>query len=133
MCEFDLLQQRLDGTSILSPLAGLLSASSLRDTLVVVRDTTSYVVLMPMRWRDRSYLTVGQEVAFEIEGRDGSLRGRIAEIGRQIQVVNGEQFLPVKAQIESTGTALVPGLLVQCVVGTATVGPWEFIRNAFAP
>ena len=130
--ELDLLQQRLDGTSILSPLAGLLSASSLRDTLVVVRDTTSYIALMPIRWRDRAYWAVGQEVAFEVDGRDGSLRGRIAEIGRQIQMVNGEQFLPVKAQIESAGAALVPGALVQCVVGTAAVGPWEFIRHAFA-
>ena len=106
---------------------------SLRDTLVVVRDTTSYIALMPIRWRDRAYWAVGQEVAFEVDGRDGSLRGRIAEIGRQIQMVNGEQFLPVKAQIESAGAALVPGALVQCVVGTAAVGPWEFIRHAFAP
>lgn len=128
--ELDLLQRRLDGTSILSPLAGHLSSQ--RDTLAVVRDTTAYIALMPIRWRDRTQLALGREVAFEVEGTDELLRGRIAEIGAQIQVVNGEQFVAVKARIESGHAALVPELVVQCVLETAAVGPWEFIRQIFA-
>ncbi len=131
--ELDLLQQRLDESFILSPLAGHFSAGAAADTLAVVRDTTSYIALMPVRWRDRMYVAVGGEVEFEVEGTDRRLRGHIAQIGEQIQLVNGEQFLPVKAHIEPGSAALVAGLIVRCSIGTAPVGRWEYIRRILAP
>jgi hypothetical protein len=130
--ELDLLQQRLEQSTILSPLVGRISSTSARDTLAVVRDTISYIVLMPIRWEDRDYLKVGLEMEFQIEGADRRLSGRIASVGDQIQVINGEQFLPVKALISPDEKALVAGLMVRCVLKRAAVGPWEFIWRLFA-
>jgi len=130
--ELDLVQQRLGQAAFVSPIVGHLGRSSARDTLAVVSDTTSYFVLMPIRWQDRDKVSVGREVGFLVEDTGRRLSGRIASVGRQVEMINGEQFLSVKALVSAGGTALVPGLMVRCFLEQAAVGPWEFIRRLFS-
>ena len=129
--EIEILEKRLSASTLTAPIAGRVVRFFLGDTLAVVQDTTSYVVVLPMKWKDRNHIALKQQVELKIDGVFDGLTGTIEQVGNTAQVLNGEQVFGVKAIIEDEKMNLASGLIARCSISCAPVRPYEYLRRFF--
>lgn len=119
--EIGALHDRFDLFTITAPLGGKAVRAYSDDTLMVVRDTASQVVVMPVRWRDARRLVPGQPVAVRVPGRAAPLGGRLLQRGDDIRLVSGEQVLLVTALLDAADPSLPAGTLGRCTISFGTL------------
>jgi hypothetical protein len=124
----EVLNRRLELYTLISPLSGVATRSLGSDTLVAVRDTSEFVVLMPIRLQHARHVVPGQEVTVRIHGFGGRMRGRIAQVGDEIYIIDGEQVLLVTAHLDERLPGLLPGALAECRVLHDVVSPSAYVR-----
>ncbi len=123
------LQERLQYQTISAPLSGYVARSFAADTLVTIRDTTSFLVLMPVNWKDRSRLKEGATVHVEIPEIELTVGGELLDIGDSIHRVNGEQVVPVLAEVKGHYPDILPGILVQTAIQCCEVGLLAYLQH----
>lgn len=128
--QIEKLNERIDLYTITTPISGLAVRSFGGDTLLTVRDTTSFVVAMPIPWRDAHLIEPGQEVVVQIRGRTMRAVGHIRQIGDSVHLLNGQQVLLATAFVTQAGAALMPGAITECTIPTGEVSLWEYVRRA---
>jgi hypothetical protein len=127
--ELEVLEERLENSVLLAPIGGKVFAPGASDTLVVICDIAAYVVLLPIRWKERVHIALDQPVEMRIEGAEQSFSGAIVQLGETAFSVAGQQFFLVKAFIQDSSGLLAPELVVRGAIVAAAVSPWEFIRR----
>lgn len=135
--EMNTVRKRLEHLTLISPLSGVVFRFFSGDTLVAMGDTAAYVVVMPVKWKDRRYLTSKQEVTLNVDGLHSSLHGTLLQLGRVVQVLNGQQVLWATAIVKPNAEGLAPGLIVRCSISCEPVRPIQYlgrvIRAALIP
>ena len=125
--EIEMLEKRLAASTLTSPIAGRVPRSFSSDTLAVIQDTTGYVVVLPVKWKDRDHIELKQPVELRLGGFGHSLVGTIESMGNRVHVINGQQIFGVVAIVEAEKGKLAPGLIVRCAVSCAPVRPFEYL------
>lgn len=129
--EIKTVRRRLEHLTVVSPLSGVVLRSFWADTLVAAADTTSYVVVMPVRWEDRHYLAPLQEVTVNIAGLSPPPYGKLAQLGGEAQILAGRQILLATATV-SGARGLAPGLMAQCSIACDPTPLLEYLRRTLA-
>jgi hypothetical protein len=122
------LDERVNRSTILAPFAGQISESFSPDTLAVVQDISSFAVLVPVPWRNRDDIAVGQSVALAGVGVAEHSIGRVEHIGSSVWNLNGEMFTSVTV---TSSSHLTPGLLVTCAISGSPVTPVGYLGRFF--
>ena len=123
------LHERLDRYTIRSPIAGRASRSFGSDTLLTVRDNSSYVIIMPIPWNRYGFVERGDPVRVSVHGLPDAVEGRIDEFSDAMLDLNGQQVLMTTALV-SGGTPIVAGILADCTIKTGNVTLLEYLRRA---
>lgn len=129
--EIEILEKRIHASTLTSPIAGRVACFFSGDTLAVVQDTTGYVVVLPVKWKDRKKIALKQQVELKIDGVFDGLTGTIEHVGSMAHVVNGEQVFGIKAIIVADRRNLASGLIARCAISCAPVSPYEYLRSIF--
>ena len=128
--EIEVLARKQRVAVMCAPLAGRFVGALSGDTLAVIQDTTTYVVLLPVRWEDRRRVSPDQRVEVRSVDSLEPLSGKIRALDRIAHVaLDGRQFLSARALVEKVGPDLVPGLLVHCSIPCPRVGIIEYLRR----
>lgn len=123
------LAERAQLSTLVAPFSGQALRVFSRDTLLVVADTSAYLVAMPVPWAERARVAVGQPVAIRTAG--GVARARIVDLRSTPVHTAGQPYLMGMAEVESGREVLVPGQLARCAIELDAQPPLAVAR-AFA-
>jgi hypothetical protein len=127
------LEKRADCFILKSPFSGTVFQLSDGDTLVTIGDTSTYLVSLPIRLKDRDYISPDQDIVLTIRGINSPIHGKLMHIGTMASVLNGEQVLPATAIITNDTDKLFPGLIASVSILCSHVSPSEYFRRSFLP
>lgn len=134
--EIATLRRRLHHFTLISPISGTVNQVFSADTMLVISDTTEFVVLMPIDWRQRKHLKINDVVTFSARDVPQLPEGRLVNMGLNVRALNGRPMMLVTASIPGSTTAeLAPGLIIDCTVACGNIKPgellWRFARSLF--
>lgn len=129
--EMEVLERKQAASTLTVPVSGRVARCFSADTLVVVQDTTGYVVILPVKWIDRDRIALRQLVMLNAGSVFHVLQGTVEQLGNTAHVVGREQVFGVTAILDPRGEALAPGLIVRCTISCDPVRPFEYMRRIF--
>ncbi len=127
--EIDVLQKRFENNNITSPISGMISRSYSRDTLLIVNDTSKYVVLLPIEWSDSKKIRMNQTVEFSANNISEIGNGEIGIIENSVVNISGREFVVATVLSNTNLTELAPGLMVNCKVSCGTTTALDYFTN----
>ncbi|MBN1290770.1 MAG: hypothetical protein JXB48_02945 [Candidatus Latescibacteria bacterium] len=125
--EIIVLEKRLQASTMISPISGHVVCYSSCDTLAVIQDISRYVVVFPIKCKNRKYIEEKQNMILKLNGTKDSLTGTIERMSPMISSVNGKQMSGGTAVFEDEMKRLVPGMIVKCSISCPPVNPNEFL------
>lgn len=128
--EIEAVGQRAENFTLVSPIDGALYMRTQSDTLLVVADTSRFVVFMPVAWDERPYLAEGQEVLLESPGLPEAYPGRLIRMENYVRTMGGMQGFMVMAEVRPDAY-LLPGIMVRCTIVSDPVSPLEQVKRFF--
>jgi len=129
--EADALSKRFNNYTIISQINGIVNKPYKLDTLLIISDTTDFVVLIPVLWEERENLSINQSIQLDIPvyGKIGEVT--ISEIDNSVNLINNNQILIVTAKIPSEQAGMIPGLIVQSSIRCNPVRPIDYLKKIF--
>jgi hypothetical protein len=124
--EIKVLQERQQQFTLLSPIDGRINRILSNDTLLIVSDTAS-VLIMPLKLQYFPEVEVGSAVELSANNGAPPIRGQISRIDRNATVLNGEQVLSAVATLDESKTDLPSNIIVSCSIMTQKLTPGEYI------
>ena len=55
-----ILQKRFENYTLISPVNGIVNQIYSGDTILVISDTSAYVIISPVKWKERNYIALNQ-------------------------------------------------------------------------
>lgn len=130
--EIEMLQDRLSMYTITSPISGVAVRSFGSDTLLTVRDTAAFVVVMPVPWKLYPYLERDQRVEVKMPGLTGGVTGQLQQFGDEVHMLNTQPVVMATAFITDPDPGLMPGAMAECTISTGKVSLLEYLRRLLA-
>ena len=116
---------------LITPLNGAIQWFFNSDTLVSVQDTSSYVVIMPVKWKDHYFIDKDQEVRIKVPGMSDQLHGTVYKTSNVVQILNNRQIVVVTAVIGSSSQDFISGTLAGCTIKCQPVSIPEYFKRIF--
>jgi hypothetical protein len=132
--ELKILQERNQSFMLRSPLDGNLLSMVSEDTLLIVADKKS-VVIIPINWQYFSEVADGQHVTIDYERAGKGIAGKVAKVNRVMQTLRGEQVFVATALLNSDSVDLPRNLIIPCEINGKARSALEhlsrFIKTLF--
>ncbi len=125
--DIDALSKKYKQYTITSPISGTVFEISSADTLLIIGDTTSYLVIMPLQVKNRKYINNQQDIKVTVEGLGIPLHGRIVKRGNVVHVLNGNQVFIAIARLSTDNHDLLPGMFTKCSIICEPLRPREYL------
>ncbi|MFK7848348.1 MAG: HlyD family secretion protein [Rhodothermales bacterium] len=125
----DALKKRLQFQTLISPINGYVARSFAPDTLLTIRDTTGFLVLMPIHWRKSALLETGATVQISIPDTEEEFTGELLDIGDTIHRINGEQVVPAIARVTGYYPQILPNMMVNATLGCGKVSLTTYLKH----
>ena len=129
--EIEIIKNRLSDYNLVAPFSGVINQMSLGDTLIVVADTSEYVVIIPVRWQERLDIEPGLEVTIKAPSGLHKVMGSLNKISKDVRVLNGNQVIFTSALAKDYYDELAPGLMVQCKINCGQTTVAEYLEKTF--
>jgi hypothetical protein len=127
--ELTVLKNRFEGFTILSPIPGIVNRITNSDTLLIISDTTEFVLISPIRVQDKKYINPQQKVDIYINDKRQNLSAKIIELDNIVQIVHGIQIITATAIIEGKTNEMIPGIMADCYVHTGSLTPFDYVMR----
>ena len=86
------------------------------DTLLIVRDTSNYVIAMPVKWLSMERVSLQQNVEISARVPAFSFKGKVSNISQTTQLLNGEQIVWTTATVSNIPDQVLSGMIVDCSI-----------------
>lgn len=127
--ELAILKKRFDSFLLLSPITGIVNRKTNSDTLLVILDTTEFVLITPIKIQDKKFITSTQQVEIYFEKKKQNVNCSIIELDNKAQLLNGFQVITATSYIDGKTENLIPGLLVECYINTGGLTPLQYVER----
>lgn len=127
--EIKILQSRYESNNIISPINGIVNRAFSSDTLLIINDTSKYVILLPVKWQESLKLSKEQNVNIYDDYITEIAKGKIVSIENSVKVINQTQYVITTVLLEDKIKNYKPGLIVNCEIEIGNVTATEFILN----
>jgi len=127
--EINVLQKRLNSFSITSPFSGKVSKVFSSDTLLLIKDTSAYVALIPLRLNDCSYVCKAQEVKINDNNLGITNNGRLIDLDDEINILSGEQIRVATALFKDNPKNLLTGMVSHYNIYCEPVTMLEYVKR----
>ncbi|MFQ5638146.1 MAG: hypothetical protein ACE5IR_09160 [bacterium] len=126
--EIQTLQKRAQDFTLTSPISGVAKRTFSSDTLMVIADTTEYVVIMPILWRDRDYVSLKKSV--RLNSSVAHIQDAILlKLDNNVYNLSGRQVVLAIALVNGKMSAALPGLFIRCSISCGSVGVMEYLSR----
>jgi len=130
--DIDILNSRLNEYTILSPVRGIVYHMFSGDTLVIIGDTTEYVLHIPIPWRDRNRVFASQNVKLTVPDVDEINEASILKLDKKVYPLNNDQMFLGVATVENRNGRLMSGLPVACSIECDKVLLKDYLNEVFS-
>ncbi len=127
--EMAALQKRLEMFTVSSPISGYITAGFSGDTLLIVSDTTNYVIFLPIMWHEKQYVSLHQELEFSILKISGDGSGELINIENHVHYLRGEPVVLATALVKFDSLPVFSGMIAQCVINCQPVTLFEYLKR----
>ncbi|MCB0729741.1 MAG: HlyD family efflux transporter periplasmic adaptor subunit [Ignavibacteriae bacterium] len=127
--EINILQKRYESNNIISPITGSINRTYSVDTLLVISDTSKYVILMPIKWNDSRKVQVNQSMSVSLPESNEIINGIVSSIGNNVNTYSNYQYVMVTAISENKLNDLKPGLYVDCKINCGNSTAIEYFKS----
>ncbi len=124
------LQKRSESFTITSQISGKITRVFSKDTLLMITDTSAYIVFIPVEWNQKNYLRKGQNVELMLNGIQKVLTGKLAMIDHSVNIINGKQMVFVSAIIAEYDSNIIPGMMIRSKIYCEPVTIVEYIKRS---
>ena len=125
----DALKERLQFQTLIAPMNGSIARTFATDTLLTLRDTTGFLVLMPVPLKNQALLSPGAGVNLTLPSTANTLNGVLVEVGDTIHRINGEQVVPAIAQFQGQHPQILPGMLVSASIQCGEISLGAYLKH----
>jgi hypothetical protein len=129
--ELSVLKKRFEGFTLLSPISGTISRITNSDTLMIISDTTGYVLVSPIRIQDKKYLNPLQKIDIYLNGKRQNSTAWIASLDNNVKIIQGLQTITATSFIEGKTDDMIPGFIAECYIHTGNLTPFNFLRRVW--
>jgi hypothetical protein len=130
------LEERLEELTIRAPFSGMLQYKkgdvTSVEPLVNLLDTTTFIIVVPIRAKDLEHVQTGQKAKLELFSAGCTMEGTIVHIDNSIQVIKGRQAAYVTAIVDTKCAGATPGVLAQTVIYTDYLSPLRYLQRVTA-
>jgi hypothetical protein len=130
--ELFILKKRFEGFTLLSPISGIVNRITNSDTLLIIADTSEFVLISPIKIQDKIFIKTQQKVDIFINGKKQNVSAKIIELDNTVRIVNGIQIIAVTSLIEGKTDEILQGLLVDCYINTASLSPSKYLLRVWS-
>jgi pSer/pThr/pTyr-binding forkhead associated (FHA) protein len=81
--EIAAIKEQAAAYTLTAPISGNVSRAFSSDTLLTIADTTRYVVFIPVKWNDYSYVARAQNVRLRLSGMSKTVSGKVISLNRE--------------------------------------------------
>lgn len=116
--EMNLLKQRLESFTVLSPIDGFISRNYAKDTLITIVDIDKVMLAIPIKTGDRHIFEEGEVISLKFDEPDIQCSGRITGISNEAALIDGASVVSLLTLVDNIQHKLLPNMIVQ---GSITV------------
>ena len=127
--EIGVWKSRLAANKLITPIPGMITHMTIGDTLFVISDTSSFVILMPIRLQEKPFIKLNDIVKIELPFDVGKAEAKLKTIGKAVHyiarspVVYGTAFVRVKDK------NLSPDMLAKCTIESGSISLYEHFKR----
>lgn len=129
--EIHVLERQEKEYRLIAPISGIVTQVGKGDTLLVVSDTTGYVVVMPVSVHERTSVLPEQQVRLYASEVGNIPRAAVSKVDKTIHSLNGQQVVLATAQLVDMPEEVLNGLLARCTIECESLSPFEFVKRKF--
>ncbi|MBK6622786.1 MAG: hypothetical protein IPH04_21445 [Saprospirales bacterium] len=123
------LEDKATRYTLNAPFDGLIRTElSIEGDRIFLEDTAASVLFIPVRVRDSRFIHTGQEIKLTLPDNRRVFTSTVQEVGQQVQLLNTEQVIVVKAITREKGLPL--GMPIQCTIDCGNVRILEFLKRS---
>lgn len=125
--EISILYDKFSQFILLSPITGIIERSFSHDTLLVISDTTEYLIMAPITMDDYKYVTVGDEVDIYVDQFDVILTGKVYATENKVRFANNNPYYITYIEIIDKINLPLLGLRIETEINCSEIP----LRNYF--
>lgn len=129
--ELSVLRKRYEGFTLLSPITGTVNRITNSDTLMTISDTSEFILISPIRIRDKKYVNPQQKIDIYLNGKKQNINANIAQLDNKTQIVQGTQIVTATSFIDGKTDEMISGLLADCYIYTGSLTPFNFLLRVW--
>ncbi len=120
-----------DNYNIFSPINGQIRyESSPEGDRMIVEDTSNYVLYVPIKLSNTSFVDSNSIVEIELMGRDTTLEATLVDMGGKVEILGIEQVVIAKALVPNFKEGLTIGMPVISRISVGEVTPYEYLERS---
>ena len=127
--EIGVWKSRLMDNKLVSPISGMVTHMSIGDTLFVVSDTSSYIVLVPIKLQEKQFVKFNDMVEIELPFDEGNAEAKLMVIGNSVHYIARSPVVYGTAFVKSNEKELLPGMLVKCSIDCGSISIFEHFKR----
>lgn len=127
--ELSVLKKRFEGFTLLSPISGTINRITNSDTLMIISDTTEYILISPIRIQDKKFIKQHQKVDVFLNGKKQKIHAWVSGLDNNTKVIQGVQTVTAISFIQGKTEELIPNLMVDCYIYTGNLPPLDFLQR----
>ncbi|MCI0514005.1 hypothetical protein L0128_12390 [candidate division KSB1 bacterium] len=125
--EINVLNERHHHYTLLAPFSGKISTFFAADTLIILSDTSSYVVLAPLKFENVDRINPGQEVEIQVLNQAQRFLGKVVVLKPELQSLNNAYVAIGAIELQSDITKYIPaGTIARCKI---KIGPANLLKH----
>jgi multidrug efflux pump subunit AcrA (membrane-fusion protein) len=130
------LEERLEDLTIRAPFSGMLQYKkgdvSTVEPLVNLLDTSTYIIIAPIRAKDLRHVYPGQKAVLDMFSSGCKMEATIIHVDNSMQVVRGRQAAYVTAIVDTKCSNVLPGAVAQTIIYTDYLTPYQYLERVTA-
>lgn len=127
--ELDVVRKRQAECALRAPFQGVVLCCGVSDTLLMVADTTEYVVLMPVPMKEHGSVAAQQRVILSGQEPFGQIPAVVTSVVSPVEVFGGQQVFVVTGQCANPCNTIMHGMIARCAIECPPWSPAAYVRN----
>ncbi len=127
--EIGVWKSRLAANKLVTPIPGMITHMTMGDTLFVISDTSSFVVLIPIKLQEKPFIKLNDIVNIELPFDEGNAEAKLKTIGKAVQYIARSPVVYGTAFVRIKDKNLLPDMLVKCKIESGSISLYEHLKR----
>jgi len=114
-----------------SPISGRITyESNSQGDKLIIEDTTQHILYIPIRLRDRDFITKESTIDLKIMGQDSLVQADFIGINDKVEILGRNVVVLAKAMVKGDVEGLATGMPISCKITCGKIKPMEYMKRS---